>query len=85
LRIDGRSAFSLAVEGLGGTSRDRLHPEDWNKGILRGIYERMKAGKGSGKAIIATARKLLGIIYDTLKHDWVFRDFSRFEIEPKVA
>ena len=52
---------------------------------LREFYERIKAGKGSGKAIIATARKLLGIIYDTLKHDWVFKDFSRFEIEPEVA
>jgi transposase len=52
---------------------------------LRGFYERVKAGKGPGKAIIATARKLLGIIYDTLKHDWVFKDFSRFEIEAEVA
>jgi hypothetical protein len=45
----------------------------------------VKAGKGSGKAIIATARKLLCVIYDTLKHDWVFKDFSHFEIEPEVA
>lgn len=52
---------------------------------LRGFYDRVKTGKGSGKAIIATARKLLGIIYDTLKHDWVFKDFSRFEIEAEVA
>jgi hypothetical protein len=52
---------------------------------LREFYERIKAGKGSGKAIIATARKLLGIIYDTLKNDWVYKDFSRFEIEPEVA
>ena len=52
---------------------------------LREFYERVKAGKGAGKAIIATARKLLGIIYDSLKHDWVFKDFSRFEIEAEVA
>jgi hypothetical protein len=32
----------------------------------------------TGKAIIATARKLLAIIYDTLKHGWVFDDFTRF-------
>lgn len=52
---------------------------------LREFYERVKRGKGAGKAIIATARKLLGIIYDTLKHDWVFKDFSRFELEEEVA
>jgi transposase len=52
---------------------------------LRKFYERIKAGKGSGKAIIATARKLLGIIYDTLKHDWVFKDFTRFELETDAA
>lgn len=45
---------------------------------LRGFYERLKAKKGSGKAIIATARKMLGIIYDTLMNDWVFEDFNNF-------
>jgi hypothetical protein len=30
---------------------------------------------GSGKAIIATARKFIGIIYNTLKNDGVFEDF----------
>ncbi|HKQ07069.1 MAG TPA: IS110 family transposase, partial [Blastocatellia bacterium] len=29
-------------------------------------------------AIIATARKFLGIIYRTLKNDWVFEDFPNF-------
>ena len=42
---------------------------------LRRFYERLKAKKGSGKAIIATAKKLLGIIYKTLKNDWIFEDF----------
>ncbi|RKY82480.1 IS110 family transposase, partial [candidate division KSB1 bacterium] len=37
--------------------------------------------KGSGKAIIATSRKLLGIIYETLKNDWVFEDFPNFVIK----
>ena len=45
---------------------------------LKQFYERIKGKKGSGKAIIATARKLLGIIYRTLKNDWVFEDFPNF-------
>jgi len=48
-------------------------------GYLRSFYERLKAKKGSGKAIIATARKLLTIIYRTLKNNWVFTDFNRFQ------
>jgi transposase len=45
---------------------------------LSRFYERIKAKKGGGKAIIATARKLLGIIYRTLKNKWVFEDFPNF-------
>lgn len=45
---------------------------------LRQFYEKLKAKKGAGKAIIATARKLLGIIYRTLKNNWVFADFPNF-------
>lgn len=45
---------------------------------LRQFYGRIKAKKGGGKAIIATARKFLGIIYRTLKNDWVFADFPNF-------
>lgn len=47
---------------------------------LGNYYERMKARRGSGKAIIATARKFLKIIYDTLINDWVFEDFPNFVI-----
>jgi len=47
---------------------------------LRRYYERIKRHRGSGKAIIATARKLLGIIYQTLKNDWMFEDFPNFVI-----
>jgi transposase len=47
---------------------------------LRRYYERIKRHRGSGKAIIATARKLLGIIYQTLKNDWIFEDFPNFVI-----
>ncbi|HEX4543029.1 MAG TPA: IS110 family transposase [Candidatus Acidoferrum sp.] len=46
---------------------------------LKRYYERMKAQTHStGKAIIALARKLLGIIYRTLKNKWVFEDFPNF-------
>lgn len=45
---------------------------------LRRFYEKLKAKKGSGKAIIATAKKLLGIIYKTLKNNWLFKDFGNF-------
>jgi transposase len=45
---------------------------------LNSFYQRLKRKKGSGKAIIATARKLLGIIYLTLKNDWIFEDFPNF-------
>jgi len=45
---------------------------------LKQYYERIKARRGSGKAIIATARKFLGIIYRTLKYKWVFSDFPNF-------
>jgi transposase len=45
---------------------------------LKQYYERIKERRGAGKAIIATARKFLGIIYRTLKHGWVFADFPNF-------
>ena len=45
---------------------------------LKSFYEKLKTRKGAGKAIIATARKLLGIIYRTLKNGWVFADFPNF-------
>ncbi len=45
---------------------------------LKKYYDRLKARRGAGKAIIATARKLLGIIYQTLKNKWVFVDFPNF-------
>lgn len=45
---------------------------------LKNFYERIKLKKSAGKAIIATARKFLGIIYRTLKYNWVFADFPNF-------
>jgi len=43
---------------------------------LKNFYERIKTKKGSGKAIIAASKKLLGIIYMTLKENIVFEDFA---------
>ena len=45
---------------------------------LKRFYTKKKEQKGAGKAIIATARKFLGIIYNTLKINWVFEDFPHF-------
>lgn len=48
---------------------------------LRTFYDRLKSKKGSGKAIIATARKLLDIIYKTLKEKLIFEDFPNFVLK----
>jgi transposase len=45
---------------------------------LKKYYEQVKARRGHGKAKIAVARKYLGIIYNTLKNNWVFEDFNNF-------
>jgi transposase len=47
---------------------------------LKRFYERIKSRRGAGKAIIALARKFLGIIYRTLKNKWVFEDFPSFTL-----
>ncbi len=44
----------------------------------RNFYEWVKARRGAGKAIIALARKFLGIIFRTLKNKRVFADFPNF-------
>jgi len=48
--------------------------------FLNRFYERIQRRRGAGKAIVATARKLLTILYHTLKNDWVFKDFPNFEL-----
>lgn len=48
---------------------------------LKNFFDRIQKKRGSGKAIIATARKLLSIIYNTLKNNWVFEDFPNFVIK----
>jgi transposase len=52
---------------------------------LKRYYEKIKARRGAGKAIIALARKLLGIIYRTLKNKWVFEDFTNFVLAEEAA
>ena len=47
---------------------------------LKNFYLRLKAKKGSGKAIVATARKYLIIIYKTLKYDLMFENFNEFQL-----
>ncbi len=47
---------------------------------LKKYYEQVKARRGHGKAKIALARKYLGIIYNTLRNNWVFADFNNFEL-----
>ena len=46
---------------------------------LDGYYQRVKSRRGSGKAIVALARKLLSIIYKTLKNNLIFEDFTSFK------
>ena len=43
------------------------------------FHERIKKRRGGGKANIALAKKLLGIVYLALTNRWVFTDFTRFE------
>lgn len=45
------------------------------------FYSKIKEQKGSGKAIVATARKFLVLIYHTLKENWIFSDFTKFELK----
>ncbi len=48
---------------------------------LSRYHERLKRKKGGGKANIALARKLLGIVYRTLRNGWVFEDFPSFRLK----
>jgi transposase len=52
---------------------------------LNSYYRKIEARRGTGKAIIAVARKMLGIIYRTLKNDWVFKDFPNYILETSKA
>ena len=52
---------------------------------LQKFYQRIQRRRGGGKANIALARKLLGVIYYTLKNNWVFADFPILSWPPKRA
>jgi transposase len=52
---------------------------------LANYYERIRGRRGTGRAIIALARKLLGIIYHTLKNNWIFQDFPNFVLQEATA
>ena len=52
---------------------------------LKTYYEKMKSRRGTGKAIVALARKFLGIIYRTLKNKWVFEDFPNFVLAEEAT
>lgn len=47
---------------------------------LARFYHKVATRRGTGKAIIALARKFLGVIYNTLKNNWVFADFPNFQL-----
>jgi transposase len=51
---------------------------------LKAYYEKKKS-RGTGKAIIALARKFLGIIYRTLKNKWLFEDFPNFVLAEEAT
>ncbi len=50
---------------------------------LSNYYERIRARRGTGKAIVALARKFLSIIYDTLRNDWIWSDFANGVLAPE--
>jgi hypothetical protein len=52
---------------------------------LANHYERIRSQRGTGGAIIALARKFLGIMYRTLKKNWVLEDFPNFALKPAAA
>lgn len=47
---------------------------------LQRFYHRIARKRGTGKAIIALAKKFLGVIFKTLKNNWIFEDFPNFVI-----
>lgn len=49
---------------------------------LRRFYETIKHRRRTGKAVIATVRKLLNTIFHTPKHKWVFEEFPNFKLLP---
>jgi transposase len=46
---------------------------------LARFYERIRKRRGTAKALIAVARKLLTIVYYTLKEKRIYTDFATYE------
>ncbi|HVH89190.1 MAG TPA: transposase [Terriglobales bacterium] len=44
------------------------------------FYARLRQRRGTGKAILATARKSLTLVYYTLKNNWIFSDSDHFAL-----
>jgi hypothetical protein len=51
------------------------HSKNSSSRKSKGFYNKIKTKRGFAKAIVATARKLLTIVYYTLKNGWYFTDF----------
>jgi transposase len=47
---------------------------------LKKFYQRIRERRGTAQAILATARKLLTLVYYTLKNNWVFSDSDHFAL-----
>lgn len=65
-------------------SIDEIDKELVDRGKKLSGHKNLTSIKGSGKAIIATSRKLLTIVYRTLKNNWVFEDFSSFKLAVSI-
>jgi len=50
----------------------------------RKFYERIKQGKGQGKAIVATAKEMLVIIWYILTRQQLYRYMNRIRYEQKM-
>jgi transposase len=48
---------------------------------LKNFHSRICKRGGKGKAVVATARKLLSIIFNTLRNNWIFEDFPNFVLK----
>ena len=72
---DHQTRQQAGAHGAGAVRADRATLQPVPEAVLR---KDQKRGGATGKAIIALARKFLGIIYRTLKNKWVFEDFPNF-------
>ena len=52
---------------------------------LKAYYTKLRSKKNAGKAIIATARKFLAVIYFTLKHQIIWENFPEGIIQSQAA